>query len=165
MYEKVKKFKEFICKNSSQAIILLVFTVIFIFVNIGKISFNNLFCYPEGMYQVLEEEASNLIRNNSFETNYDLVITNYNFSNKTLSMELSCDTATLDIEITNYGLINQEYNTNRDYNSAMSYILTNAFMILFISLCPAAFLLFVIIVLVSILQYIAFIIHKISKKK
>lgn len=92
-----------------------------------------------------------------------MVITNYNFSNKTLSMELSCDTATLDIEITNYGLINQEYNTNREYNSAKSYILTNAFMILLISLCPATFLLLVIIVLVSILQFIAFIIHKIIR--
>ena len=167
MYEKIKKLREFICKGSTQTIIGLIFTVIFILVELCSFASNgtldDIFSYPEEIYQSLEEEADILIRTKSFETNYELVITNYNLNNGTLTMELSSGSTKLDIKVTNYRESNQKYETDREYDSAKSYILTNTFFILLIAIVSSAIILLIILSLVTAIQFVAFIIDKIIK--
>lgn len=165
MYEKVKNLRKFVCKGSSQRIIAVSCAVMFI-INLAlqdTEEFFSLFRYPEATYQNLEKEADILVRTNSFETNYELTITNYNFKEKTLSMQLSSSDAELDIIIENYGQQNQTYTRSRDINSAISQVLIATLSLLFVTLFMTALGVLAILLLASILQLIAFIIHKIIK--
>lgn len=165
MYEKVKKFRVFVFKDSTLGIIAGVFTISFIlFLVFTQFDmFHDMFHYPEETYQILEEEADILIKNNSFETNYDLAITNYDFKDKNLTMKLSSSSAILNININNYGQSNQEYNRYREHNSATPYILGNAFGIFVLTVSVFALAVLITLISASALQLIAFIIHKIIK--
>lgn len=165
MYEKVKKLKKFVCKDSSQRIIAILFATIFIisFVYTDTDAFFDIFCYPEETYQILEKEADVLVKTNSFETNYDLVVTNYDFHDKTLSMELSSSLAQLNITIKNYGQSDQEYYRSRAYDSAVPYILWNVFGLLLLTTLVCSLGVLIVLILANVIQFIAFIIHKIIK--
>ena len=163
MYEKVKKFRNFVCKDSTQLKIAAIFAVIFILVLAYNDFLDGRFCYPEETYQCLEEEAEILVKTNSFETNYDLVVTNYDFKSKTLSMELSSSPAKLNIKFNNYGESNQEYYIYREDNSAVLYILGNISGILILSVFTSTIGVLIILILATMIQLIAFIIHKIIR--
>lgn len=166
MYEKVKKFREFVSKGSTQLIIASISIAIFMlfWVCTDTNSFLELFRYPVEAYQSLEKEADTLVESNSFETNYDLVITNYDFNDNTLLMELSSNSSTkLNIEITNYGRSNQEYSRSREYNSSTSYVLNNVVSLISLCIFIACCVVLFILILATILQFITFIIHKVVK--
>ena len=93
MYEKLLNLKNALKKDCIRTkIFLVLYALALLLTTLFLSSHNDLrswFCYPENSYQVLEEEAETLIKNKSFETNYDLKITSYDFKSSLILIHVT----------------------------------------------------------------------------
>lgn len=89
MYEKLKEFSNKIFLNSSTRCIFFLSIIWFIVVSYFEWE-NKAFYYPEKEYQILENEAITMVRENKVEheSNYECIIDYYNIKSKELVFRL-----------------------------------------------------------------------------
>lgn len=166
MYSKIKNFAENCWENR---IMFRIFLVAFVFwFIVGCIiaavqgNWETMFVYPEDDYVKLQNEADRIIISHSFDTSYELQITNYSNRDHCLSFDLRGDnSALLTVTVKNYGVENEEITYKRFAKSPISYSALQILAILLVIALFALLSLFAILIMISIIWFVSFLIHKI----
>ena len=119
----------------------------------------NLFKYPEDVYQSLEADVPNAIQN--FESDYNLTITHYDNQTNYLALKLSSDSSSLTIYVYNYKQNNQEIETKRDKNYPFQILLVNIFSLFILSLLLSL----IEILIILLISFIILLIFRIISNK
>lgn len=173
MYSKIKNFAENCWENR---IMLRIFLICFVLWGIVTCviatvqgNWDNMFVYPEEEYAEIQIEADRIISNKSFETSYELQITNYSNRDHSLSFDIrGSNNSLLTVNVSNYGLENEEVSYKRFTKSPTTHILLELLAVILLIVLLALVSMLAILIMISIIWLIAFIIHKIieySSKK
>lgn len=173
MYKKIKNFAENCWENSSLfRLFLIMFILWFIvgcIITTKQNKWETMFTYPESDYQVVQKEAERMIKTHDFETNLELNITSYSNTTHSLSFELrGKENSCLTVTVSNYMQENEEVSYKRFSKSPTSFILMELLAILLVIVLFALLSGLVILICISIVWFVAFVIHKIlehSKNK
>lgn len=173
MYKKIKNFAENCWENRS---LFRLFLIMFLFwfvvgciLTTNQNKWETMFTYPENDYQIVQEEANRMIKTHDFETDFELNITNYSNTNHSLSFELRGNgSSLLTVTVTNYMQENEEISYKRFTKSPTSHIFMEILAIILVIFLFALLSGLVILICISIVWFVAFVIHKIlehSKNK
>lgn len=105
------------------------------FINIANLE--KVLCYHEDEYEMIEKEAERMVLNKDFETEYKLNIISLDEVEKTLSMKLYNDLASVEVRADNYGEDNVVIEYDRDYNNQnekILYYVRSIFVISFVAI-------------------------------
>ncbi len=145
------------------------FAILFIISNNLQEYMINNFTYPEEEYKALEDEATRLVLNNTFKTDYDFNINGYDYKTKDLSFTLVGQRAHIKVFVDNYNQSNQRYSTCRSFKSELDWTWKMIFLCAFCLFCLgiACFILSNVIALILyiVLSIIIFILGILKKKK
>ncbi len=166
MYSKIKNFSECCWENYG---LLRIFLITFAFWTITTCviatvqgTWDTMFVYPEEEYTEIQTEADRIISNKSFETTYELQITNYSNRDHSLSFDIrGSNNSLLTVNVSNYGLENEEVSYKRFTKTPTTHILLELLAVILLIVLLAFVSMLAILIMISFIWFIAFIIHKI----
>lgn len=118
--------------------------------------------YPEDSYKNLEKEANYIIESKDFDTDYNLHIQTYNNFTNYLCFDLSDDSATVTVEVENYGEPKEVIDITRDFPSASSFLWSHCLAIFVLCWAFSLFALLILLVISCLLRFLAWLAYKMT---
>lgn len=167
MYEKIKEIGDSLdiinLKFFKRSLILGGVIIFYLCIYITYTNKWYFFNYPEEEYQSLEEEASRLASNHTFDTEYHYKITNYDSESKVLIFDLTDETptniVTVTVTIDNYNDKDESIDIERETNNTFFYIPKQILVFILLPIVTAFMLVLGIYILYYIFWFIAYILH------
>lgn len=171
MYKKYQNTLDNLKKVKPMLIIAIVLTLVNLCFICSKITIQDqwevLSYYPENAYESLETEAYTMIKNKNFETDYHLVITDYDNYSNDLYFKLSDEQepATITIFVNDYTSDNPKIDIERSSKSARSVLNSNSLLLFYYIPLVLTFVEMIALwILLTVIDFIFFIIDKLVKK-
>lgn len=169
MYEKIKEInKTFWDDINPFKVFLVLWIILFLLTVISytvKQEWSTVLTYPKKDYQTLENEATEMANTHNLETDYECTYTYNNITNS-LSLALqnvNRDDISITATISDYNTDKQNISITRNFENKVEFIITNFIDIIFFPTCLALVIEIIIIVILGLIYFIAFIFHKIRE--